>query len=70
MDRLIKNRESAQLSRERRRAYIDQLEARIRQLESENGQLKAENTTLRTSLHSEIKTEGDTKVCYSLLNAI
>lgn len=48
--RLIKNRESAQLSRERKRAYIDQLEARIAQLMADNGQLKADNTNLRQVL--------------------
>eukprot|EP00026_Physarum_polycephalum_P004772 Phypoly_transcript_04796.p1 GENE.Phypoly_transcript_04796~~Phypoly_transcript_04796.p1 ORF type:complete len:601 (+),score=111.18 Phypoly_transcript_04796:104-1804(+) len=48
--RLIKNRESAQLSRERKRAYIDQLEARIAQLVADNGQLKNDNNTLREAL--------------------
>lgn len=47
---MIKNRESAQLSRERKRAYIDQLEARIAQLVADNGQLKADNTNLREAL--------------------
>jgi regulator of replication initiation timing len=48
--RLIKNRESAQLSRERKRAYIDQLEEKINQLVSENNQLKTENISLRQAL--------------------
>lgn len=48
--RLIKNRESAQLSRERKRAYIDQLEAKIAQLMADNGQLKNDNTSLREAL--------------------
>jgi hypothetical protein len=48
--RLIKNRESAQLSRERKRAYIDQLEARIAHLVADNGQLKTDNATLREAL--------------------
>eukprot|EP01111_Echinosteliopsis_oligospora_P009674 TRINITY_DN2871_c0_g2_i1.p1 TRINITY_DN2871_c0_g2~~TRINITY_DN2871_c0_g2_i1.p1 ORF type:complete len:580 (-),score=150.59 TRINITY_DN2871_c0_g2_i1:105-1844(-) len=38
--RLIKNRESAQLSRERKRAYIDTLEAKIVELTNENLSLK------------------------------
>lgn len=48
--RLIKNRESAQLSRERKRAYIDQLEDRINQLVNENTGLKNENSALRQAL--------------------
>lgn len=48
--RLIKNRESAQLSRERKRAYIDQLEAKIAQLQNENSLLKNDNSSLRQSL--------------------
>lgn len=48
--RLIKNRESAQLSRERKRSYIDQLEARIAELASENNQLKTDNGSLRQAL--------------------
>lgn len=48
--RLIKNRESAQLSRERKRAYIDQLEARIAQLVANNDHLKTDNDSLREAL--------------------
>lgn len=48
--RLIKNRESAQLSRERKRAYIDQLEAKISLLQGEISQLKNDNASLRQSL--------------------
>jgi len=48
--RLIKNRESAQLSRERKRAYINQLEDKIQLLVMENNQLKDENLGLRQAL--------------------
>eukprot|EP01112_Ceratiomyxa_fruticulosa_P014049 TRINITY_DN3_c0_g1_i4.p1 TRINITY_DN3_c0_g1~~TRINITY_DN3_c0_g1_i4.p1 ORF type:complete len:627 (+),score=171.25 TRINITY_DN3_c0_g1_i4:283-2163(+) len=48
--RLIKNRESAQLSRERRRLYIDQLEDKINDLNQEIQQLKSENQHLKTHL--------------------
>lgn len=48
--RLIKNRESAQLSRERKRAYIDQLEEKITQLVNENALLRNDNAALRQAL--------------------
>lgn len=67
--RLIKNRESAQLSRERKRAYIDQLEAKIAQLQSENSQLKNDNVSLRQSLArylpDGIKTEPGSELVIS-----
>jgi hypothetical protein len=59
--RLIKNRESAQLSRERKRAYIDQLEAKIAQLVADNGHLKNDNSTLREALSRYQSTDPTVK---------
>jgi hypothetical protein len=56
--RLIKNRESAQLSRERKRAYIDQLEQKVSQLTNENSQLRNENASLRQALSQFQSTNG------------
>jgi hypothetical protein len=67
--RLIKNRESAQLSRERKRAYIDQLEAKIAQLQGENSRLQNDNASLRQSLArylpDGIKTEPGSELVIS-----
>jgi len=56
--RLIKNRESAQASRQRKKSYIDELEAEITKLKQENGflnsqvgNLSVENRTLREELN-------------------
>jgi len=55
--RLIKNRESAQASRQRKKSYIDELEAEISKLKQENSfltsqvnNLSTENRTLREEL--------------------
>jgi len=45
--RLIKNRESAQKSRTRRKLYIDELEQKISDLVAQNEQLAKENKTLK-----------------------
>eukprot|EP00727_Mastigamoeba_balamuthi_P009879 m51a1_g5513 putative basic-leucine zipper transcription factor (599) ;mRNA; r:391788-394181 len=42
LKRLVKNRESAQLSRQRKRDYVDKLEAAIRELSAENHNTKYE----------------------------
>ena len=39
--RLVKNRESAQLSRQRKKGYIGQLELRLTELSNSHDQLKA-----------------------------
>jgi chromosome segregation ATPase len=56
--RLIKNRESASLSRQRRKEHMDDLEVQVAGLNAENDQLKArveqlsaENVALRERLH-------------------
>ncbi|EDW52703.1 uncharacterized protein LOC6620142 isoform X1 [Drosophila sechellia] len=49
--RMIKNRESASLSRKKRKEYVVSLETRINKLEKECDSLKAENITLRDQLY-------------------
>eukprot|EP00005_Dracoamoeba_jomungandri_P003804 CAMPEP_0174260904 /NCGR_PEP_ID=MMETSP0439-20130205/10949_1 /TAXON_ID=0 /ORGANISM="Stereomyxa ramosa, Strain Chinc5" /LENGTH=560 /DNA_ID=CAMNT_0015345279 /DNA_START=60 /DNA_END=1742 /DNA_ORIENTATION=+ len=60
--RLIKNRESAQLSRQRRKEHIDELENTVKMMGEENAALKAqvaqltqENSTLKTQLHTVLR---------------
>ncbi|XP_037945639.1 uncharacterized protein LOC119678063 [Teleopsis dalmanni] len=48
--RMIKNRESASLSRKKKKEYVTSLETRINNLEKENYSLKGENSSLRSQL--------------------
>jgi hypothetical protein len=48
--RLMKNRESAQTSRNRKKAYLDELERKINSLSEDNQRLLAENSHLRAEL--------------------
>ncbi|XP_076436924.1 uncharacterized protein LOC143276303 [Babylonia areolata] len=54
--RMIKNRESASLSRKRKKEYLTSLEDKVRAFTAENQQLKMENEVLKTKvqqLHDE-----------------
>ncbi|XP_023295745.2 uncharacterized protein LOC111678583 [Lucilia cuprina] len=48
--RMLKNRESASLSRKKKKEYVERLENRISDLEKENYSLKGENSSLRSQL--------------------
>ncbi|XP_011202058.2 cyclic AMP-dependent transcription factor ATF-6 alpha [Bactrocera dorsalis] len=48
--RMIKNRESASLSRKKKKEYVVSLESRISDLEKENCTLQGENSSLRSQL--------------------
>ncbi|KAH8413749.1 hypothetical protein KR222_007050, partial [Zaprionus bogoriensis] len=54
--RMIKNRESASLSRKKKKEYVVSLETRINNLEKENYTLKGENLTLRNQIVAFAKT--------------
>lgn len=49
--RLIKNREAATISRQRRKEYLASLEAKCHQLEEENSRLESENKNLKVENH-------------------
>jgi cyclic AMP-dependent transcription factor ATF-6 alpha len=49
--RMIKNRESASLSRKRRKELMENLDTRVKDLTDENERLKKENTQLSTRVH-------------------
>ena len=48
--RMIRNRESASLSRQRRKAHLEQIELRNRQLEKENKLLQQQVRQMRAQL--------------------
>lgn len=55
--RLIKNRESAQLSRQRKRLYIEELEKKVTALTTENNEL-IKQVALLTSENASLREEG------------
>lgn len=56
--RMIKNRESASLSRKRRKQLMENLEVKVKDLADENEKLKNENTKLLTRIHT-LEIEND-----------
>lgn len=63
--RLMKNRESAQASRQRRKHYVDELQRKVAQMAeenarivSENSELKCEVAFLRAALHNQSPSTG------------
>lgn len=47
MCRLLRNRVSAQQARERKKAYLNDLEARVKELETKNSELEERVSTLQ-----------------------
>ncbi|XP_017865492.1 PREDICTED: uncharacterized protein LOC108615491 [Drosophila arizonae] len=54
--RMIKNRQSASMSRKKKKEYVVSLETRLHNLEKENSTLKGENLSLRNQLVALAKT--------------
>ncbi|CAF2473660.1 unnamed protein product [Rotaria sp. Silwood2] len=67
--RMIKNRESASLSRKRRKQLMENLEVKVKDLSDENEQLRSENTKLLTRIHT-LEMENDLLKTYKIGNGI
>ncbi|CAF0774413.1 unnamed protein product [Rotaria sordida] len=67
--RMIKNRESASLSRKRRKQLMENLEVKVKELSDENERLKSENTKLLTRIHT-LEMENELLKTYKIGNGI
>ena len=70
--RMIRNRESASLSRQRRKSYLESIEKRNNYLEDDNKQLQASNINLRkkiSMLQEEIRRTQNNVPHACILNA-
>ncbi|CAM4856041.1 unnamed protein product [Rotaria socialis] len=67
--RMIKNRESASLSRKRRKQLMENLEVKVKELNDENERLKGENTKLLTRIHT-LEMENELLKTYKIGNGI
>jgi len=68
--RMIRNRESASLSRQRRKAYLESIEKRNTSLEDENKQLQNANRSLQQKieiLQAQIR-QNSSKTCFISLS--
>jgi uncharacterized coiled-coil DUF342 family protein len=62
MNRLLRNRVSAQQARERKKAYLNDLEARVKELEKKNSELDERVSTLQNE-NNMLRQVG----CYSII---
>ncbi|CAF3925315.1 unnamed protein product [Rotaria magnacalcarata] len=67
--RMIKNRESASLSRKRRKQLMENLEVKVKELNDENERLKGENTKLLTRIHT-LEMENELLKTYKIGNGV
>ncbi|CAF0946997.1 unnamed protein product [Rotaria sordida] len=66
--RMIKNRESASLSRKRRKDLMENLDVQVKQLKDENEELKRQNSKLLTRIHT-LEMENEILKKYKIPNS-